>query len=220
MDVQNRIVGIAGRKGSGKSTVAREILEHCDRLFMLDMMGEHVWIPEKFERLDDAVIFLLESPNRGQFWARYIPQDDDEDGLEAEFSEICSIVYDQGNMLLAVEEVPSVSSPNYAPRKFSKLIRLGRHRNVSIVYTAQRLGECPRKLTAATDVFVLFNTTEPLDLDAIAKRCGQEIARKVTELGLHGFIVYDAIEKREISTAGDLWYASCVQPQRISIVEG
>lgn len=203
---QNKIIGVAGRKGSGKSTVARLILQACSRLFMFDTMGEHAWIPERFESQEEAVMWLMETPYRETFIGSLIPSGDD---FEAEFSEMCVEVYAAGNMLFAVEEVPMLSTAGYVPKKFNKIVRLGRHRNLSVLYTAQRLSECPRALTSATDMFVLFCHSEPRDLDAIAERCGREIAEKVQGLGDHGFLVWDVLERRERVIEGD-WYARLV----------
>lgn len=197
MERQNKIVCVAGRKGSGKSTKAREILERCDRLFLFDTMGEHVWIPDRFESLTDADIFILGTPYVDTFEASLVPEGDDP---VSEFTECCSVCYDVGNMLFAVEEVPMLDmSAGHMPRRFNKIVRLGRHRNLSLLYTAQRLAEVPRALTAATDVFVLFCHSEPRDLEAIADRCGGEIARKVQSLGDHGYLIWDVLERREIA---------------------
>jgi hypothetical protein len=204
---QNKIVGVAGRKGSGKSTKAREILERCDRLFLFDSMGEHTWIPTRCENLDEATVEILESPYKKEFLVSLVPQGDE---IEPEFIEVCGECYDAGNMMFAVEEVPMLTKPGFMPRRFNKMVRLGRHRNVSILYTAQRLSECPRALTSATDIFVLFCHAEPRDLDAIAERCGREVSEKVQNLGAHGFLVWDVLEMRELSTVTDEWYSACV----------
>lgn len=197
---QNRIVACAGRKGCGKSTLAREILQQSPRLFAYDTMGEHRWIPDTFTELDQATIYLMETPGFDSFMARYIPESDDDE--EQDFAEICSTVYDQGNMLFVVEEVvmqPGIS-PGAAPGKFKRIMRLGRHRNIDMLYTTQRLEECPRALTAATDVFILFAHSEPRSLDRISERCGPEIARMVANFKGHEYLVYDVNEKKLVST--------------------
>src|SRR5713226_4708758 len=137
LEQQNRIVGLAGRKGVGKSTKAREILEQCQRLFIFDTMGEHRWCPDSFNELDKATIYLMESHTyEGGFMARYIPEADDED---MEFAEICSEVYEQGNMMFAIEELAMIGcSPNFAPKKLKRIVRLGRHRNIDMLWTTQR----------------------------------------------------------------------------------
>lgn len=197
-ELQNKIIACAGRKGSGKSTVARVVLEHCVRLFCFDTMGEHLWIPDRFDELDKATIYLMETHTYDSFMGSLVPESDDED---KEFSEICATVYDQGNMMFAIEEVVMLGcSPNFAPKKFKRLMRLGRHRNVDMLYTTQRIGECPRALTAATDVFILFAHSEPRDLDAIAERCGAEIARVVGSFKGHEFLIWDVNAKQRIKT--------------------
>jgi hypothetical protein len=82
------------------------------------------------------------------------------------------------------------------PGQFDRLVRLGRHERVSMVWTAQRMVEVARRLTAATDYFVLFSHTEPRDLDGIAERCGAEVARQVAELPRHGRVVWNVVEGR------------------------
>lgn len=196
---QNRIIACAGRKGSGKSTKAREILQQMKRLFIYDTMGEHRWCPDSFDELDQAVIYLMESfTYEDGFMARYVPEADDE---EADFSEVCNVVYEQGNMMFAIEEVAMLGcSPNHSPKKFKRLMRLGRHRNVDMLYTTQRLEEIPVSLRSATDVFILFAHSEPRALDAIAERCGEEVASKVAAFQGHEFLIYDVNAKKEVST--------------------
>jgi hypothetical protein len=197
---QNRIVACAGRKGSGKSRLARAILEQCPRQFTYDTMGEHRWIPDSFNEIDQATIYLMDSHSFPSFSARYIPESDDDD--ETDFAEICSTVYDMGNMLFCVEEIvmqPGISASS-SPGKFKRITRLGRHRNLDVLYTTQRLEETPRALTAATDVFILFAHSEPRSLDAISARCGPEIARKVASFKGHEFLIYDVNQKNLVST--------------------
>jgi hypothetical protein len=196
---QNRIIGVVGRKGVGKSTFSKEfLLPHIPRLFVYDTMGEHRWIPDTFEEQDKAVIYLMESQQYETFQARYVPEVDDE---EKDFSEICNIVYEQGNMCFVIEEVVMMGcSPNFAPPKLRRVTRLGRHRNLDVIYTTQRLEECPRLLTSATDVFVIFSHTEPKSLDRISERCGPEVARKVAAFQGHEFLIFDVIAKKEVST--------------------
>ena len=76
-------------------------------------------------------------------------------------------------------------------------MRLGRHRAVDILWTSQRAGEVARRLTAQTDVFIIFRHTEPRDLDAIADRCGREVSDRVSRLGLHEYLTWN-VETGEI----------------------
>jgi hypothetical protein len=203
-ELRNRIVAIAGRKGSGKSTLTREILKHCYRQFDFDTMGEHSWVPDQFRDLPEAELYIYDRASQpGEFIGSYVPEGDED--LEKDFSVICTAIYEVGNCTLVVEELPMLSQPNYVPRRFDRLIRLGRHRSVNILYTGQRLSECPRRVTAATDVFILFSHTEPRDLDAIAERCSPEVAVLVSKLGDHEFLVWD-VASRQIVLVDSGWY--------------
>jgi hypothetical protein len=207
--VQNRILAIAGRKGSGKSTLNREILQHANRLFIFDTMGEHTWVPDQFTNLDEAYMYIVSAGASDQnFIGSFIPEEAQKDALESAFGEISNAIYEVGNMSFAVEELPMLSTPQYNPPSYDRMIRLGRHRAINLGYTAQRLSEVPRRVTAATDIFVLFSHTEPRDLDAIAERTMPEVARLVSELGDHEFLVYD-VASRQLLIVDPGWY-DCV----------
>jgi hypothetical protein len=196
MDVQNKIIGMVGRKGSGKSTQFRELLQRCSRLFLFDAMGEHRWIPNRFNDFDDVLGFLswVEAERASTFAGSYVPEGD----LEQDFRLLSDELYETGSLTFGVEEVPMLCGPSFLPLEFDRIVRLGRHRRINVVWTAQRMAEVARRLTAATDYFVLFAHTEPRDLDAIAERCGRELAERVAGLGLHGFLGWDVVSQREV----------------------
>lgn len=199
--MQNLIVGVVGRRGSGKSTIVKPMLQRCPRLFMWDAMGEHDWIPNRFATLDELPPFLNWSQQQPQFAGAYIPQDDD---LAAEFGPVCSVLYQRGNLVFGVEEVPMLCSPGFLPPAFDRIIRLGRHKRLSVVWTAQRMNEVARRLTAATDVFVIFSHTEPVDLEAITYRCGQETAARVAQLGHHDHLIWTVASTGQVGSADQI----------------
>jgi hypothetical protein len=196
MASENPIIGIVGRRGSGKSMMARRVLECCDRLILWDPMGEHSWCPNHLDNIADFEGFMAWADSRENFASRYVPDD-----LEEEFAPLAETVYEYGDLVLGIEEAPMLCSPSALPYEFDRVVRLGRHQGVSLVWTAQRLVETARRLTAATDYFILFSHTEPRDLDGIAERCGSEVVRQVADLPRHGFLVYDVIEGRESDLA-------------------
>jgi hypothetical protein len=205
-ELQNRIVGVIGRKGSGKSTLTGEILQRCDRLFLFDTMGEHYWVPDQFTDIGEAHAYIFEHGAKdGSFIASFIPEGTEEDALETNFGEISMAVYEAGNMSFFTEELPMMSQPQYVPPAFNRNVRLGRHHCINIGYTGQRASECPRRVTAATDVFVFFSQTEPRDLDSIAERCSPEVAEIVSNLDQHDFVVYN-VASRQLVAIDNRWY--------------
>ncbi len=200
-EIQNRIVGIIGRKGTGKSTALVERLQSEGRVFVWDPMAEHDWSPNELSSIADVESFFRWN-RKSKYWAaNYVPGEKPEDELE----QVCDALYQRGGLAFAVEEVPLICSPSYLPAKFGKLIRTGRHRHIDVFWTAQRAGEVSRTLTSLTDEFMLFSQTEPRDLDAIASRCGSDVADNVAHLDRHDYIVWDVTARK---LTGGNWPAS------------
>jgi hypothetical protein len=200
MERQNKIVGIIGRKGSGKSTVLQYLLRPIRRLFVFDTMGEHsvIWIKDQIPDMEVVHIYLEDVSNpKEEFQASYVPTAD----ILTEFDVIADDVYRAGNMTFGIEELPMLTkSAGYMQPSLGRIFRLGRHQALNIVWTAQRAAEVPRGVTGATDYFILFQQTEPGDIKALEYRCGAECAQMVTQLGLHDFLTFDVVT-REIGTA-------------------
>ncbi|HKW03575.1 MAG TPA: hypothetical protein VJN96_27360 [Vicinamibacterales bacterium] len=196
-DIQNRIVGIVGRKGSGKSTRAATLIKYAPRVLAWDPMEDHRdLLPDWYEGFDGELDSYLNEADRTAAFACAITPGDQ---LEAEFEEVCQLVYEHGRMLFCVEEAPLVCRANYLSPTFGRIVRTGRHRRIDVLWTAQRASEVSRSLTSATDVWILFSQTEPRDLDAIAERCGREIADRVANLGLHGSFTWDVVGREVLA---------------------
>lgn len=190
---QNRIVGIVGRKGAGKSQRAGVLLQYAPRVVVWDPMDDHgAAVPDVFD--DDLAAFLAyfqEARRAPRYACSYVPGGE----LELELEQIAGAVYDGGRVLFVVEEVPLVCRANFLSTTFGRLVRTGRHQQIDLLWTAQRASEVSRTLTSATDIWIFFSQTEPRDLDAIAERCGRDIADQVAGLGLHESFTWDVIAR-------------------------
>lgn len=195
-EIQNKIVGIVGRKGSGKSSRLSELCRFAPRLVIFDVMSEHApaGANNRFETPAQQGRFLNWSREQPTFACTYVPQGD----LDEEIEEVSRLVYARGNLCFVCEEVPLYTQAGYMPPLFGKLVRTGRHKQIDICWTAQRAAEVSKTLTALTDVWILFSQVEPRDLDALADRCGPEVADRVAKLGLHDYFVWDAIAHDEV----------------------
>ena len=194
-EIQNRIVGVVGRKGSGKSTRVQVLLRYCPRFVVFDVMGEHA--KENGNRLETTrqlSEFLRWSRQQPAFAATFVPSGE----LDEEIEEVARLIYARGELCFVCEEVPLYTQAGYMPPLFGKLIRTGRHQQIDIVWTAQRAAEVSRTVTSLTDQWVLFSQTEPRDLSALADRCGREVADRVVGLGLHDYFLWDSITHAEL----------------------
>jgi len=206
--MQNKITAILGRKFSGKSHKLHELLRDEPRIVIWDVLGEHAWCPNRITDLMRLDSFLRWSRKRERFAAHFVPLR--MQNLES-FDVLCDAVYRRGHLTFGVEEVALVSEPNWLPDGFDTLVRLGRHHGINIVWTSQRAGEVARRLTSATDIFIIFRHTEPRDLDAIEERCGVEVRDRVSRLGLHEHLTWN-VETGEIESADRMEVRAKTEP--------
>jgi hypothetical protein len=186
---QSPIVGLFGRRGTGKTTLARKIARHQARLLVWDYIGEHGPLAYRVESGSPEDLRPYMEWAIGQEFAavRYVPQT----GELAEFEAFCAIAYQSRNFVVLVEEVAAVCQASYLPPQFGRLIRQGRHRALGLLWTTQRLNEVSRTLTALTDIFAGFATSEPSDLLALGARAGRDYAEQIARLPRYSWLGYD-----------------------------
>jgi hypothetical protein len=189
---RNVVIGCVGLRGSGKSTALREIMACRSRLVVVDVMGEHRF-GEVVSDLEDAFEVLDAVRGRENFAVTIQPGRGD---LAHVVDEVCDYVFEMGHLALALEEVPAYATASSMPQNLEALARMGRHRDVDLMYTGQRFAELPRRLTATTDFFVLFGQREPGDLNALAERVGRAVAEQVERLPLHSRVLFDVVAGR------------------------
>src|SRR5947209_6809880 len=120
-EIQNRIVGIVGRKGTGKSSRLRDMLQYCPRFVVFDVMSEYCNQDDKKNRLESPEQlsrFLNWSRQQTTFAGIYVPSGD----LEEEIEEASRLAYARGNLCFACEEVPLYTQAGYMPPQVGKLI--------------------------------------------------------------------------------------------------
>ena len=79
-----------------------------------------------------------------------------------------------GNLCLFVDEIDMYFSPFQPNEDLLRIVRYGRHCNLSIVGISQRPASVCKDLIAQADYKVFFRTTEPNDLAYIRKWTGIE----------------------------------------------
>jgi DNA helicase HerA-like ATPase len=185
---QSKVCGLFGRRGTGKTTLAREVARHQARLIVWDYLGEYGPLAFRSEGNLAALSEYLQWARGQQFAAaRYIPRE----GTVEEFEEWCAVAYGFRDFVVVVEEAAAVCQASYLSPAFGRIVRQGRHRGLGLLWTTQRLNEVSRTLTGLTDVWAGFSTSEPNDLAALAQRAGRDYAERVSRLPRFEFLGFD-----------------------------
>lgn len=193
--MRNRLILCVGFRGSGKSTVASNILRLNNGVFVFDPHGDEVYksipnVARSREEFEDYLRWRREAEPE-QIACRFIP-----DGRGDPFDELnyfCSEMWRWRGIWMCVEEVSEsckgVSSQGMPP-ELRRIVNQGRHRRINQVYCGLRYAEIPRPISAGADVQILFRSGEPLDLDSMQFRIGREAMNRVQRLRAHEALVF------------------------------
>ena len=160
MDARNKITVILGRKGTGKTTLAKQRAASVSRLFILDNLAEYRegLIFETFRDLEHY--FLLEG-ERFRCICRFRTEEDQE--------ALFDFIWTVGRCTLLAEECDWYApSDKGASAAFLNLVKYGRHQEIDIIAVSRRPAEISKMLTSQADELVSFRQTEERDLDYLA----------------------------------------------------
>lgn len=174
--MDNSILVVLGRKGSGKSTLVREIIREKmverRRVLIIDGMGEYGGEGiEVVHGVDDALdrIEKIDDHDRFAYAFRTMRSEDDLD--------LIGVAYEVPNQLLVIEEASRYCSATQLPDEIGQLVRYGRHREIDMIFIARRPSELHRDVTANADVVVTFQQHEPRDVLYLRSIFGERAER-------------------------------------------
>lgn len=210
---ENFIVTVLGRKGSGKTTLAMAMLKEHNRVVALDTMGQYS--PRSRDDLcvtfNAAIAALARTDARKKFVIS-VRLDDVED-----YADILDLCYHVPRSLIVIEEASLFCSPFNLPTCLSRLIRYGRHREISLLFIARRPSELHRDVTAQSDAVVTFAQSEPRDLQYLSAYAGRDVTREVRSLPLYRCAAYMPVavsrSKLPLAVRASLARGSLVQPK-------
>ena len=148
-----------GKTGTGKTTLAKKLIEKKERLLIFDPLQEYSGsIFSTFESLCDYFLDSSRQVERKKF--RVVCRF--ETDIEPEF--LFRLAWELRDVTILVEEASLFLSPR-TPTFFHNLINQGRHRNVSIIAVVRRAPELSIQFRAMCTSVITFEQTEPRDLD-------------------------------------------------------
>lgn len=197
MVAEKKVILVIGKRGSGKSYLARKLVEKSHRLLVYDIMSEYTnGIVFGTETHSDFCAFWLMVHERN-FRLIYRPIQP-----KKEIADLASAVFALGDMTFVVEEIDSICTAYDLPETFSRLIARGRHRNITLIGVTPAPFGIHRDLTRQAKEIYVFNTKEPRDRDYLRNLLGQDIESKLDALGKFEYVKWeDGKEGLEIGKA-------------------
>lgn len=191
--MKNLIVCIFGRKGSGKTNLARSVLLEQRRVLVVDSIGEYegcqIYNPED---LAD----YLNARGEGPFRVSY--RDKGLDGREMDVK--FRMIQDVRRCWIGFEEAGKWIGPSSGFPEARWFPNYGRHNAISMLFVARRPTEISRDVTANADAVICFQFHEPRDLQYIREIGGDDAAERIAALGPHewDFALCESDEAREM----------------------
>lgn len=156
-----------GRRGSGKSYLARRIQDSYPRKIIFDPLCEYSSadgiVVESFEEFSAEV---LRTEDAATFTLIYQFDLEKEDHVP-EFNQALRVLWHRGNVFVVVEEVQMLSSPHQLPLWLDRQLFTGRHRNVGLMFTTQRPGACHKAIISQANHVFCGSMHEKNDIEYV-----------------------------------------------------
>lgn len=170
----DEVIAVFGHRGSGKTTWLIKNIDFYQPFVLVDPLYD-----PKFKVLD---LYVIKSPDEalqlfqyGQPQRIYISPN-----LET-FDFFCGLILAKGNMTLVVDEVDNYSTSYFISPYFKKILKIGRHRNVSVITVSRRPKEMNPLIRSQAKRFIVFPMGGE-DLKALESYLNKTIMRYAAEL--------------------------------------
>lgn len=188
--MQNEIIVILGRKGSGKTYLARRIMADKRRLIVFDPKWQLSDLGLVIHNPIDLISYI-KANHSGSFRVVYQPDVDiqEEGALFRDFQDVVACAYYTKNLYLFLDEIYLYTSRTKRGNVLENIINSGRHDQISIVATTIRHTDTSRNLTAQADMLIAFQIQEPSDIEYLKTYFGP-LAEKLPTLPARCFIKF------------------------------
>lgn len=154
-DADCSYVAVFGMKGMGKTTLARAVYKARIRAG-----GSGVWVAGAGGN-DDLGTVARSSGEAARIIHRALEADRPfsvvvQPGWEPELEELWRVVYETGNVLLALDDCQDFANASYIDRDLSKLVSWGRNAEVDLITTVRTPPELHKQIRGNLDVAITF----------------------------------------------------------------
>lgn len=212
MTTEKKIQLVIGKRGSGKSVLAKHMIRNERRLVIYDIMSEYT----------EGVVFdLFARRDCAEFWRRvykssfriiYRPL-----SVKFEIDWLAQAVFALGDLTFVVEEIDAVCTPYDMTPWMQGIIQRGRHMNIEMIGITPAPFGIHRDLTRQAKDIYIFKTKEPRDVQYLRRLLGEEIEVKIAALEQYEFVHWsDQTDDLRIGkvTNGEITYKQLQAPQK------
>lgn len=194
----DELILVMGRRGCGKSYLAKKIQEIWPRRIIIDSLNEYQ-DGIKVNNFGDFCSQLekLKAENAKKFVLifRFNP----EDGVSEEiFDEILRVSYYFGDVQIVIEEIQRYSTPHFLPKWLNNCLFVGRHQKLSLLFTTQRPGMLNKGILSQCAHVFCGQLIDGNDINYVAGFLG-ESSETLTSLPQRQFIYFSDSGVRQIS---------------------
>ncbi len=188
-----------GRRGCGKSHLAKRLQEMWPRRVIIDTLNEYKdqgEVVNSFTEFSNKLIDLKEKNIQKFVLIFRFPVESDLN--QTEFDQIMRICYYFGNIQIVLEEIQNHAHPHYLPPWLKKNLLIGRHQGLSLMFTSQRPGEVHKTIVSQCHHIFCGALTDKNDQNYVAGFLNKA-ADELSKLPERRFIYFDGIKSIEIS---------------------
>lgn len=142
---------VFGKRGSGKTTLVKELLKKHDRYIVIDKLGEYPGVIVSNEM--QALRIMRKKPEDFKIIIR----------LEEPRPQLFDILYCVTDYLLVVEELSFFCSSHKIDKGLFSIMAYGRHRGIDFIGVTQRPAQMNPLIRTQADTVYSFKMCEPID---------------------------------------------------------
>lgn len=193
-------IAIFGRKGSGKSVLARRFWDSYpfDRL-VIDPTGDVDPGDPKARNLSTPLPhrWPISVDNRERVTLRFAA-DPGSATYEEDLDHAAGLAFSHGHCLLWVDEIGELTSASRTPPAMRRILHQSRHRALSTLFCGPRPIDINPLVINQADYLAIFHLPNPADRKRVADNMGYELAELEeahAELVEHGYLWWDAVNR-------------------------
>lgn len=191
---------VMGRRGCGKSHLAKNLQKIWPRRIIIDTLDEYKdegVVVRSFSEFTKQLIELKEKNTPKFVLIFQFPVESTIS--EVEFNEIMRLCYYFKNIQIVIEEIQSHCNPHWLPHWLKNGLLKGRHQGLSLMFTSQRPGEVNKTIVSQCHHIFCGNLIDGNDIKYVSNFLGTE-ADKLINLPERRFIYFNNSGKiQEIS---------------------